>query len=125
MKRERNTAEESILEAAERLYQQGIKEFYGFQIAKEMKEHSGSRLLIGYGTLYTALYRLEQKGLLCSRWEDQSAEHSGPRRRYYRLINQNLNITEEEDEPSVPEIIDSAVAIAVGAHLIPVVEEEQ
>ena len=35
-----------------------------------MREQSGSRSLTGHGTLYKALGRLEEFGLLTSRWED-------------------------------------------------------
>jgi PadR family transcriptional regulator PadR len=37
-----------------------------------MREHSGSRALTGHGTLYKALGRLEEFGLLASRWRTVS-----------------------------------------------------
>ena len=37
------------------------------------------------GSLYPALYRLEQQGLIAARWEAATAERRGPRRRVYRL----------------------------------------
>jgi len=81
--------ESSILETAGELRQKGVEEFYGFQIAKEMKDRSGARMLTGYGTLYRALGRLQQMGFLSSWWEDPlvAAEQNRPRRRFYSLTN--------------------------------------
>jgi len=80
--------ESFILETAGKLRQKGVEEFYGFQIAKEMKDCDGARLT-GYGTLYRALGRLEQMGFLSSWWEDPlvAAEQNRPRRRFYSLTN--------------------------------------
>ena len=78
----------SIVEAARNLQQQGIEEFHGFQIAKEMGDRKGTRFLTGYGTLYRALARLQKLGILESHWEEPSPDESRPRRRYYRLIGE-------------------------------------
>ena len=37
------------------------------------------------GSLYPALYRLEQEGLIAGRWEESGSGRPGPRRRVYRL----------------------------------------
>ena len=63
----------AICVAAADLRSTGVDEFHGYLIAKEIKEHADSRLLTAYGTLYRALGRLEQMGLLKSRWEDAQA----------------------------------------------------
>jgi len=79
----------SIIEAAANLQRQGVGEFHGFQIAKEIKDQKGARLLTGYGTLYRALARLQQRGILQSRWEEPlPSEENRPRRRYYTLIGE-------------------------------------
>jgi PadR family transcriptional regulator PadR len=77
----------AICTAAAELRGQGIEEFHGYLIAKEIKEHADNRLLTAYGTLYRALARLETMGLLASRWEDAmvAAEENRPRRRFYAL----------------------------------------
>ena len=82
--------ERSILEAAMHLRRLRVDEFHGFQMAKEIKEQREARLLIGHGTLYRALGRLEQQGFLRSRWEDPmvAAEHNRPRRKLYELTAQ-------------------------------------
>ena len=65
----------------------GAKEFHGFLIAKEIKEHQGAKLLTAHGTRYKALDRMESAGLLVSRWEDPmlAAEEGRPRRRLYQI----------------------------------------
>ena len=79
--------EQSILVAAMHLQGQGVEEFHGFRIAKEIKGKQSARHLTGHGTLYRALARLERLGFLESNWEDPmvAAEESRPRRKFYRL----------------------------------------
>ena len=79
--------EQEILAAALRLRQLGNDEFHGFRIAKEIKGQTNARLLTGHGTLYRALGRLEQLGLLQSRWEDPAvaAQQKRSVRKLYRL----------------------------------------
>lgn len=62
-------------------------EFHGYQIAKELAAIADHRLLTAYGTLYRALARLEDMGLLVSRREDPAiaARESRPGRRLYTL----------------------------------------
>jgi DNA-binding PadR family transcriptional regulator len=90
--------ERSIIEAAMSLYESDIEDFYGYQLAKEIKERTGSRLLSGFGTLYRALDRLEQQGYLRSSWEDPdvaAGEHR-PRRRFYQLTRLGLTIASRD-----------------------------
>jgi DNA-binding PadR family transcriptional regulator len=77
----------SILEAAIELRVRGGSEFYGFLIAREIREREDARLLTAHGTLYKALDRMEKAGLLVSRWEDPliAAEEGRPRRRLYQV----------------------------------------
>jgi PadR family transcriptional regulator, regulatory protein PadR len=62
-------------------------EVHGFALAQRLADQSGSRRLTGHGTLYKALARLEDAGLLESRWEEpERAEAEGrPRRRLYKV----------------------------------------
>jgi hypothetical protein len=81
--------ERSIIEAAIQLREEGFVEFFGFQIAKKIKDQKGARLLTGYGTLYRALGRLEKMDILQSHWEELlPSDENRPRRRYYRLIGE-------------------------------------
>jgi len=64
-------------------------ELHGFGLAKALAGREGSQRLTAHGTLYKALGRLEDAGLLSSRWEDHEiAEVEGrPRRRLYRITS--------------------------------------
>ncbi len=43
---------------------------YGYQIIQELREKSGEIFLLKDGTLYPILYRLEDDGLVVSRWSE-------------------------------------------------------
>jgi PadR family transcriptional regulator, regulatory protein PadR len=81
--------EVSILAAAVDLRRDGATTFYGFSIAKEIRERGGARRLTAHGTLYKALDRMERAGLLASCWEDPlvAARERRPRRRLYELTS--------------------------------------
>jgi PadR family transcriptional regulator, regulatory protein PadR len=83
--------ETEILEAALALGEAG---FHGFGLAQTMREQSGSRALTGHGTLYKALGRLEELGMLSSRWEDAAAAEGRPRRRLYELTGKGVRAAE-------------------------------
>ena len=55
---------------------------HGYAVIEEIKRRSGQKFDLPEGTLYPVLHRLEQAGLLSSRWV--TAE-SGRRRRIYSL----------------------------------------
>ena len=77
----------AICTCAAQLRRRGTGEFHGYDIARRLADVSDSRLLTAYGTLYRALARLEQMGLLQSRWEDPEipARENRPGRRLYTL----------------------------------------
>jgi DNA-binding PadR family transcriptional regulator len=60
---------------------------HGFAVAKRVRDASGARRLTSHGTLYKALGRLAEGGLLESRWEDAATAlaEGRPRRRLYRI----------------------------------------
>lgn len=84
--------EASILAAAVDLQNARVREFHGYQIAKHLAGVSDRRLLTAYGTLYRALARLEQMGLLQSHWEDPqlAANDNRPGRRLYALTGEGI-----------------------------------
>jgi DNA-binding PadR family transcriptional regulator len=88
-----------ILEAALALRD----EFHGFALARALREHSGSRALTAHGTLYKALGRLEQRGLLRSRWEDD-APAGRPRRRLYELTADGARAAGRAPAPPRPRL---------------------
>lgn len=79
--------EQAICETAASLQSRGTREFHGYELAKQLGDMADKRLLTAYGTLYRALGRLEQMGLLTSRWEDPEvpARENRPGRRLYQL----------------------------------------
>ena len=87
--------ETEILAAALSMLRSGQATFHGFALARTMRTQSGSRALTGHGTLYKALSRLEEFGLLTSRWEDAAAAEGRPRRRLYELTSQGADLAEQ------------------------------
>jgi PadR family transcriptional regulator PadR len=79
--------EVTILEAAIDLKRRGETEFHGFAVAREIAEQEEARTLTAHGTLYKALGRMAEAGLLESRWEDPAiaAAEGRPRRRLYHV----------------------------------------
>lgn len=71
------------------------KELYGLQIPQAMAEASGGQRQMGVGTLYPTLHSLEKKGLIESRWGDETREErGGARRRYYKLTGSGVTTLE-------------------------------
>ena len=62
-------------------------DFYGFALAKRIADRSDASALSAHGTLYKALGRLAERGLVESVWEDPeiAAAEGRPRRRLYRV----------------------------------------
>ena len=87
--------ETEILEVALSMQRSGQATFHGFALAQTMREQSGSRSLTGHGTLYKALGRLEEFGLVTSRWEDAEVAEGRPRRRLYELTRQGARVAEQ------------------------------
>ena len=87
--------EAEILETALSMLDSERASFHGFGLAHAMREQAGSRSLTGHGTLYKALGRLEQFGMLTSRWEDAAAAEGRPRRRLYELTSQGAHMAEQ------------------------------
>ncbi len=87
--------ETEILDVALSMMRAGHATFHGFGLAQTMRERSRSRSLTAHGTLYKALGRLEEFGLLTSRWEDAAAAAEGrPRRRLYELTGKGARAAE-------------------------------
>ncbi len=68
-------------------------ESYGYEIIRTVRALSNDRVDWSEGMVYPALKRLEQRGLLSSRWA-QSDE--GPRRKYYALTERGRAALVEE-----------------------------
>jgi transcriptional regulator len=57
-------------------------ELHGWGVSRRIRELSGEVLAVNQGSLYPALYRLEDRGLLRSRW---GVSPEGRRAKLYRL----------------------------------------
>lgn len=79
--------EVDILAAAVAAHRGGNPQFHGFELAKALADGATARSLTSHGTLYKALGRLEDRGLLASQWEDPTvaAADGRPLRRLYEV----------------------------------------
>ena len=79
--------EQAILACGIELAAAGEAAFYGFAVARQIRDAGAARQLTAHGTLYKALARLERAGLLTSSWEDPdlAQAQNRPRRRLYRV----------------------------------------
>ena len=86
-----------ICRCASELQKSGADDFHGYEMAKQLAASSDRRSLAAYGTLYRALGRLEEMGLLKSRWEDPrvAAREGRPLRRFYALTAAGLRAVRE------------------------------
>jgi DNA-binding PadR family transcriptional regulator len=58
---------------------------HGLEVLRRLEAAGSGALRLKEGTLYPALYRLEESGLVQAAWEDNARRARGPRRRIYRL----------------------------------------
>lgn len=94
--------ETEILQAALSMAGSDHAAFHGFGLAHAMREQTGARALTAHGTLYKALGRLEELGMLSSRWEDPDAAEGRPRRRLYELTGQGAAVAEQAAVTAAP-----------------------
>lgn len=68
-------------------------EAYGVPISHEIEQRSGREAALG--SVYAALQRLEEKGLVTSRLGDPTAERGGRAKRYFKFTPQGLDSVRE------------------------------
>lgn len=66
---------------------------HGYDVAEWIRARSGDRLHIEDGALYTALHRLQKRGLLAADW---GVSESNRRAKFYRLNAEGARRLEEE-----------------------------
>lgn len=66
---------------------------HGYGIARRIEQTSGGRLSINYGTLYPALLKLEQEGLIASEW---GLSDNNRRAKFYKLTKAGRRRIERE-----------------------------
>jgi len=64
-------------------------EAYGVPISREIERRSGREVALG--SVYAALERLEEKGLVTSRLGDPTAERGGRAKRYFKVTAQGIH----------------------------------
>ena len=72
------------------------RERHGYAIMKEVAERTGGAVRLGPGTLYGALKRLLDGGLVEEGGERADPELGDDRRRYYRLTERGLAVARAE-----------------------------
>jgi PadR family transcriptional regulator PadR len=72
-----------------------LEPLHGYGIVRRIEQMSGEALQIRQGSLYPALYRMEQRGLLTADWK---TNESGKEAKYYRLTKAGRKALEEETE---------------------------
>src|SRR5258708_16904422 len=70
-------------------------ESYGYAISQEVKQLSGGRMQWTDGMLYPVLHRLEDKGLIKSRW---GRSETGRKRKYYSLKQDGKKALQKQRE---------------------------
>jgi len=58
---------------------------HGWDIARRLDQEPRGVLKLKEGSLYPALYRLEQLGLVVGKWETETVKRRGPKGRVYHL----------------------------------------
>lgn len=69
------------------------EEKYGYQLICELKERSSEMFLLKEGTLYPVLYRMEDDGLVVSRWSQPRGKEVS--KKYYCLAEEGRDTLEE------------------------------
>lgn len=69
---------------------------YGYQIIQEMKGKSEEIFLLKDGTLYPILYRLEDEGMVVSRWSEAAGKQVP--RKYYEITEAGKNALKSIEE---------------------------
>ncbi len=62
---------------------------HGYQIGKHLEHRSGGRLEFRVSTLYSVLYRMEERGWVKGRWVEKEGER---RRCYYALTPEGRKV---------------------------------
>jgi PadR family transcriptional regulator, regulatory protein PadR len=70
-----------------------VDEAYGVAIAREIEQTAGRGVMLG--AVYTALDRLEARGLVASRVGDPRPERGGRARRYFRVTGRGVKAAKE------------------------------
>lgn len=98
---------ENVTERYERQMKKGILEIlvlklldeeekYGYQLISELKKRSDNLFSLKEGTLYPILYRLEDDGLVTSKWSVPDGREVS--KKYYQITEEGKTILKESIE---------------------------
>jgi DNA-binding PadR family transcriptional regulator len=70
---------------------------YGLEIIDKAHEISERKIKLSLGGLYTTLHRMEEKGLIASRWGESTEVEvrQGARRKYYKVTGLGIKALNE------------------------------
>ena len=71
---------------------------YGLEIIKDIEESTHGAVVVKQPSLYSALSRMEKKGLISSFWRDSEI---GGRRHYYSLTSLGQEEIKEKKSPQI------------------------
>ena|SRR5215207_6463315 len=74
-------------------------EAYGVSISREIQETTGSEVLLG--SVYDALARLEEKGLITSALGEATPERGGRAKRHFRTTSKGLKLVRDTQQSLV------------------------
>jgi len=92
------------------------QELHGYSIIKDIEARTGGELILGTSTVYAAIKRMVQEGLLEATEAPASDQSGGPQRRYYRITDygrrvaraEGLRITRLQDMVAGTSLLDGA-----------------
>jgi PadR family transcriptional regulator len=86
-----------------------LEPMHGWAIAQRIRQLSGEELRVGQGSLYPALHKLEQNGLIQAKWGESE---NNRRAKYYSLTRDGRKALERE--ASEWERLSAAISLVVG-----------
>lgn len=72
------------------------RELHGYSIIKDIEARTGGEMVLGTSTLYAAVKRMVQKGLLEEAMGPASDSSGGPKRKYYRIMDLGREVARAE-----------------------------
>jgi DNA-binding PadR family transcriptional regulator len=72
---------------------------YGVSISKEIEETTGSEVLLG--SVYDALTRLEEKGLISSSMGEATPERGGRAKKHFRTTSRGMRLVRDTQKSLV------------------------
>jgi DNA-binding PadR family transcriptional regulator len=69
---------------------------HGYSLIKDIEERTGGEMILGTSTVYAAVKRLVEDGILQEAPEPAQESSGGPRRRYYRITDFGREVARAE-----------------------------